>query len=122
MAYVTFDVTKPDGSTQGGSAVLQSVRNNMQALRDSLVMSGLFFGWPVTVSGGTPEQPTTFIYSKGVERVRSVVTWGTVGGASGNPQTIVYSYSSNSGTSYDTIGTKVVVYDANGNVTSTTWS
>jgi hypothetical protein len=122
MPYTAFDATKPDATTQNGTQFAQSARDNLKAIRDAALMGGGFFGWPLAISGGTAEQPTTFIYSSGTERVRAVITWGTTGGATGNPQTVVYSYSSNSGGAYDTIGTKTITYDASGNVTATSWS
>jgi hypothetical protein len=122
MPYTPFDATKPDAASQNGTQFAQSARDNLKAIRDAALMGGGFFGWPLAISGGTAEQPTTFIYSSGTERVLAVITWGTTGGATGNPQTVVYSYSSNSGGAYDTIGTKTITYDANSNVTATSWS
>jgi len=44
------------------------------------------------------------------------------GGGAGNVTQAVYAYSSNSGGSYDTIGTLSITYDTAGYVTGTTWS
>jgi hypothetical protein len=76
----------------------------------------------MAASGGTADQPATITYSKGTERVKADLTWGTAGGEAGSVTVAAYSYSSNSGTSWDTIGTKTVVYDSAGNVVSTNWS
>ena len=126
MAYTPFDPSKPDPSSQNGTQFGQSIVNNLKALRDACIMGGGFFGWPLAVSGGTAEQPTTFTYGNttlnGTERVRAVVTWGTAGGEAGNPTQVVYSYSNTSGSSWDTIKTKTITYDSSGNVTATSWS
>lgn len=122
MSYTAFDATKPDAATQNGTQFAQSTRDNLAAVRDACVLGGGFPGWALAVSGGTAEQPATLTYSKGTERVRAVLTWGTTGGASGNVTQAVYAYSADSGTNYDTIGTKTITYDASGNVTATAWA
>lgn len=120
MSYIQYDQTKPDG-TGNGSATLQHMRENMTAMRD-MVLLGAAPGWAYAPSGGTAEQPATMTFSKGVERLRAVLTWGTTGGSDGNATAVALSYSSNSGTSYVAIGTQTINYDSAGNVTSTTWS
>ena len=122
MAYTNFDGAKPDGATQNGAQFAQSTRDNMNALRDAAILGGGFPGFNLAVSGGTASQPAQLLYSKGTERVRAALTWGAVGGEAGNVTVAVYSYSSNSGGAYSTIGTKTVTYDGSGNVTATTWS
>lgn len=117
MAYTIHDSTKPDAATQNGTAIFDSTRNNMNALRDACVMGGGFPGFNMAATGGTAAEPTTFTYSKGTERVKAVVTWTT-----GNVTSAIYSYSANSGTLYETIGTKTITYDGSSNVTATTWS
>jgi len=122
MAYDTFTPSKPNPAADNGTQAMDYVRKNLLALRDACIMGGLFFGWPLTVSGGTAEQPATLTYANGTERVKAAITWGTTGGEAGNPTVVVYSYSANSGGAYDTIGTKTITYDGSGNVTATTWS
>ena len=126
MTYTAFDPALPDASSQNGTQFAQATRDNMKALRDASIMGGGFFGWPCAISGGTAERPTTFVYGttplNGVERVKAVVTWGTSGGEDGNPTQVVYSYSSDSGSSYSTIKTKTITYDSAANVTATSWS
>jgi len=122
MAYTLHNNTTPNPTSQNGTQAFDSTRNNINALRDAAILGGGFIGFNLTVSGGTAEQPTTFVYNKGVERVRAVVTWGTTGGEDGNVTVAVYSYSSNSGGSYDSMGTKTITYDGSANVTATTWS
>lgn len=121
MAYTGLDLTKPDGATQNGTQVLQSVRDNQRALRD-MIVSGFAAGWGMTPSGGTAEQPAQVLYNNGPERLRAALTWGSTGGEAGNVTQAVYAYSSNSGGSYDTVGTLSIAYDTAGYVTGTTWS
>ena len=122
MAYTLFDGSKPNPASQGITAFGQSARDNFNALRDACIMGGGFYGFNLAASGGTAAQPTQLLYSKSAERVRAALTWGTVGGEAGNVTVAVYSYSSDSGGTYSTIGTKTVTYDGSGNVTTTTWS
>lgn len=122
MTYTAFDPLKPDASTQNGTQFAQSTRDNLRTIRDAVIMGGGFYGWNMAAAGGTAEQPATITYSKGTERVRATLTWGSTGGEAGNVTVAVYAYSSNSGTDYDTIGTNTIAYDGSGNVTATTWS
>ena len=117
MPYTAFDPTKPDAATQNGTQFAQSARDNMRAIRDAVVMGGGFYGWNMAATGGTASEPATLTYSKGTELVKADLTW-----SSGNVTVAVYSYSSNSGGAYDTIGTKTITYDGSGNVTSTNWT
>ena len=120
MPYTQYDYTKPT-SSQTGPLTIASAKDNMNAIRDAMVM-GAMVGFNKTQSGGTAEQPAIILLTKGTEIVKAALTWGTTGGEAGNVTVAVYSYSANSGTLYDTIGTKTLTYDANGNLISTTWS
>ena len=122
MPYTPFDPAKPDAATQNGTQFAQAARDNLKAARDACILGGGFPGWNLAVAGGTAEQPATLTYSRGTERVRATLTWGTTGGEAGNVTVAVYAYSSNSGGAYDTIGTKTVTYDTNSNITASTWS
>ena len=118
MAYTEFDETLPD-DTQTGPQFVDSSRENMLALRDSIVALGNFPGWDFTVT--TPgAEPDVIVYDKGTERVRLTFTW-----SGGNPATIVFEYSSNSGTDYDkmfsTNGRITLSYDGSGNISSGAW-
>lgn len=117
MAYTIHDSTKPDAATQNGTAIMGSIRFNENALRDACIMGGGFPGFNMVASGGTAAEPALLTYSKGTERIKAALTW-----ASGNVTVAVYSYSANSGTLYETIGTKTITYDGSSNVTATTWS
>ena len=122
MTYAAFDPAKPDASSQNITQFAQSARDNAKAIRDACILGGGFPGWALAISGGTAEQPTTFVYSKSSERVRATLTWGTVGGEAGNPTSTLFEYSSNSGSSYDPIGTKTNTFDGSGNLTAVAWS
>lgn len=117
MAYTPFDPTKPDATAQTLTQMGTSERNNLLAIRDAAIMGGGFYGWNMAASGGTAAEPALLTYSKGTERVKAALTW-----SGGKVTVAVYSYSSTSGSSYDTIGTNTITYDGSDNVTATTWS
>jgi hypothetical protein len=120
MAYTPFDSTKPTTS-QTRQAAIDSIHANEMANRDMAII-GDAKGWDYSVSGGTAEQPAITYRKNGAEWLRATLTWGTTGGEAGNVTVATYAYSSNSGGAWDTIGTLTFTYDANGNLTSTTWS
>lgn len=190
MPYTAFDPTKPDPATQNGTAIMQAIRDNLNALRDAAIMSGGFFGFNLdslsntctasisgttmtvaaigagtlavgqvlsgsgvtagtkisgygtgaggtgtytvdtsqTVGSTTITATTTegkmeaLSYTKGTERLRVALTWGTTGGEAGNVTVAAYSYSANSGASYSAIKTKTITYTGLGNVAGSTWS
>lgn len=121
MAYTPFTATSPDAATQNGTQFAQAIRYNQAALRDAIV-TGSMPGFNYSVSGGTAEQPAIIYFKKSTDWIRVTLTWGTTGGADGNVTVAVLAYSANSGGAYDTIATQTITYDANGNVTATTWS
>lgn len=122
MAYTAFDKTKPDATTQAGSAFGASTKSNLLALRDSVV-AGVVQGWNYSYTGTDAGQPATVVWANGTERVQETYTWGTDGSLS----KVVYRYSANSGTAYDTMVDSngyfalSFAYDGSGNLTSTTW-
>ena len=122
MAYTKYTSDTPVITDTGGE-VIDDTRNNLMALRDAIV-AGALVDWnlDITVGGGSAAEPDELIYKKNTEWIRLDITWGTSGGADGQPTVIVYAYSSNSGSLYDTIGTATMTYDANGNMTDLTWS
>lgn len=122
MAYTAFDSSKPDPSTQAGTAFGTSTRANLAALRDCIAALGAVQGWDMAPSGGTAEEPTTILYSRGTERIRLTLTW-----TSSNVTKVRYEYSSNSGSSYDNMADAAgeayqnITYDGSGNVTAISW-
>ena len=120
MPYTQFDPATPNPATQNITQFATSVRTNLAAIRDIAAL-GAAPGWNYSWSGGTADNPTTMLWSKGTERLRATCTWGTTGGATDNLTVAVFAYNID-GTAPNTIGTLTIEYDANGNVTSTTWS
>jgi hypothetical protein len=118
MAYTDFVDGKPV-ATDGGLLTIDYMRENLMAMRDAVVM-GMMTGWSYapTVGTGSASQPQYYVWSKGTERLRATPTWGTSGGADGNPTQIVWEYSSDSGSTWDAIETVSITYDAGGNVTA----
>lgn len=125
MAYVPFVDDKPVISDDG-DVVINNIRENLMASRDAIVM-GKFEDWNMTptVGGGSAEEPDSIEWragaGAGTDRVRATITWGTSGGADGNPTSIVWAFSVD-GAVYDTIGTETITYDVDANVTGTTWA
>lgn len=189
MPYTPLDPAKPDWATQTGTQLAQSIRDNLNAIRDACLV-GAFPGFNLNASGGvgtasitattmtvtaitsgayavgqvltgtgvtggttitalgtgtggtgtytvsasqtvastaitasnTAAAPQVISYTKGTERIRQAMTWGTAGGEAGNVTVAAYSYSSDSGATYSAIGTETISYDASANVVSTLWS
>jgi len=119
--WPTLDVTKPDATTQTLTQMGQSARDTLTIVRTALA-AGTMFGWAETPSGGSEEQPAVMTYAKGVERIRASITWGTTGGATGNPTAILYEYSSDSGSTWAAAGTMNLSWTASGNSGGITWS
>lgn len=119
MAYIPFDNANPDGSAQDGVALAESIKQNQDALRDSII-AGAMIGWDmaITVGSGSAANPEFFEYSNGVYRIRKTFVWN----ADGDPATVLYEFSSNSGGAYDTMKTATFNYDASQNLTGVTWS
>lgn len=120
MAYNQFVPDKPVISDTGGQ-VIDAIRQNLMALRDA-VLTGAMVGWSMAQTGANAEQPDTITYANGVERIRLTITWGSSGGALGQPTIVVYDYSGNSGTSWDSMGTVTSTFDSGGNMTAQSWS
>ena len=120
MTYTVFDPASPNTS-ETRQVIVDDTRYNLLAVRDAVIMGNLA-GFNYAWSGGTSSQPAVITRTKGTEIIRATITWGSSGGANGNPTVIVYDYSSNSGTTYSTVGTCTYTWDASGFLTSTTWS
>ena len=125
MAYVDFVDNKPVISDDGDD-VITDIRQNLMAVRDGVVM-GKFLDWNMTptIGGGSAEEPDSIEWrdgkGAGTDRVRATTTWGTAGGADGNPVTIVWAFSVD-GAVYDPMGTQTITYDSNSNITGITWA
>jgi len=121
-AYQKFVPDKPD-IADDGDVVINNTRENLMALRDAIVM-GALVSWDLATADitGPAAEPTQLVYKRSTEWIRLVITWGTTGGDDGQPLTVAYSYSANSGTLYHVIGTLTNTYDASGNLRSALWS
>lgn len=119
--WPTLNIAEPDATTQTLTAMGQSMREQLIIVRTALA-SGTLWGWFETPSGGTEEQPSVITYGLGVERIRATITWGSTGGATGNPTAILYEYSSDSGSTWATVGTMNLSWTASGNSGGITWS
>lgn len=119
--FPTLDISKPDATTQSLSAMGASMRDQQTYLR-ACIVSGTLAGYNGALSGGTATQPAQCLYSKGAEQIKEAYTWGSVGGAINNVQSIDYTYSSDTGSTWATVGTLTYTFDASGNVTSWAWS
>ena len=110
------------------------VANSIQS-EESLFGTGFLHGWDISLSGGSAEQPQYMIWSKGTNRVRVELTWGTSGGEDGNVTRCVVSYSENSGSTWVvykgtdssgnpelTNGFFTISYDSLGNFQTGVWS
>jgi len=129
MPYVPFVDNKPD-IADAGQDVIDDIRENLEALRDSIAM-GVMPNWDmdVTNGSGTAEEPQFIAWRNndgaGDLEVRAEITWGTSGGSDGNPVTIDYDFTGDRtmGTpTYFQIAIRTISYDGNGNVTKEDWS
>ena len=119
MAYDKFQHTLPNPVTQNGTEVCDSIKENQNALVDAIVMQGPV-DWEMSVTGGPNEQPTQLTYIKRFltsHRLRADITYDQ----DGNPDQIIYTRSYNSGSVWETIGTKNIVW-FDGAVVSISWS
>lgn len=116
MAYPDYDDTKPATSTQTVPQCATSIRNNLNAIRDMLVM-GAAHGWNMTVNTGTgtAEEPEYIDWTDQTVVIRGTNTW-----LNNNVTSIAYVL--NPAGSNDSIGTLNFTYDASGNVTGSTWT
>lgn len=119
MAYEAFDISSPV-ATQTAVSAMDSTRKNLNALRDGVVL-GTFKAWNMSV-GAPRSQPTSVLFSKGDERLKMAINYGSTGVTDGLPNIMVHTYSSNAASTYITVGTETITYDASGNVQAIAWS
>jgi len=97
-----------------------------------IVTTGLYPGWsfqsqdPVgTYPPSTPDKPAAYVWSRGVERYRASLTWGTTGGEADALKTARMEYSNTSGSSYVSVSSTPLVtltYSTSGAVIAAAWS
>lgn len=112
--YPHFDPARPDPVTENITEFGQGIRENFAALRDAAFFGGSD-GWTYSQSGGSAHQPAVVLYSKGVERIRYLLTWGAEGGAAGNVTEAALEYSNDAGDTYSVIEVREIDYDEFGN-------
>ena len=136
MAYTPLDVSKPDTSTQSMPQASASTRANFSAMRDHLVTFGSMPGWAGEAQdsdGSTPPtdatKPDQWVWSRGTERIKAVLTYGATGGSQDAVETAVFYYSSDSGSTYSLMADTdypnaklTITYDADSNVIAYSWS
>lgn len=122
MAYNNFTDNEPT-SDQLGTTFITSIRNNLMALRDA-VNIGIMPEWNYSIDEGlgSTSQPQYAFYKKGSEWIKITFTWGSVGGAADNVETMLVEYSANNGATYVPIGLQNITYDANGYVLNAAWN
>lgn len=118
MAYVPFEKNKPVISDTG-LVVIDDIRNNLMSLRDAIV-AGKMFGFDYSFTGGTSAEPTTMLYTSGVEIIKVVQAWDA--NAPNRITQARYYYSGDSGTGYDFIKRVINTYTSTEtDLTSTAW-
>lgn len=120
MAYTKYENNTPIISDDG-LEVVDDTRHNLEALRDNII-SGVMPDWNLDDVGSPADEPHELIWKNGVLWLRAQITWGSSGGTDGNPVTIVYGFSGDSGGGYDTIGTLTMTYNTGGNMTGSSWT
>lgn len=122
MAYSAFQASKPSGADTGPTVVSDANRND-KACRDAIVAL-MFddFEFSITAGTGSTRRPQYMFWKNGTGGsapwIRATITWGTTGGEEYNPTGIVWDYSADGGSAYDTIATQALTFDANGDLTA----
>jgi hypothetical protein len=116
MAYDFFRADRPDPVNNAIVTVFTDTRKNFEAVRDGVVV-GFPMQWEVTPyasAAGTLDQPTSVIAQHGQQIVKMKNVWGTVGGEDGNVTQQRFTYSSDGGSSYVSMGVYDFSYNASG--------
>lgn len=122
MAYSPFQSTKPAAADTGPTVVADALRND-KALRDATIAL-MFddFEFSITAGTGSTRRPQYMYWKNGTGGsapwIRATITWGTTSGEKYNPTGIVWEYSGDGGSAYDTIATQALTFDANGDLTA----
>jgi hypothetical protein len=113
-AYVQFDATKPDGTRTGPQTIGDLLANGL-ALRDLHITGGNVKDWTLSQSGGTAEEPATYLFTNSTLRYRGTPTW-----TSGYITALLWEWSNDSGSTWATLFTDTFTVDGSGNVAATT--
>lgn len=120
MTYSAYNPSQP-AFRDNREVTIDAIRNNEIALRNALLI-GMTPGWFHSIAGS--HQPFVINETNNGEQHTTGITWGTMGGATGQPTQVDYLYKPDAGilTPTETIGIETATYDANGNLETTTWS
>lgn len=121
MAYSYFSAAVPDPATEAIVTAFSDIRKNFEAIRDGVVVT-FPLGWDFLPQGTNLEQPTSIIAFRGSERLVTKMVWGTVGGEEDNVTQARFTYSSDAGSSYTSMGHYDVSYNASGIVTGVSYT
>ena len=121
MAYVPFDPAVPDVSTDTRKEAIDNARTNLTALADMMAALCGMQGFDLEITASSADGPTEVLATNGTQIVKKAITYGS-GATAGLPVTIVYSKSTNGGSSYDSIATQTINYDGSGNFTDYSWA
>lgn len=121
--YKKFDRNKPNGAVDDGAATLTGINENEQALLDA-VAGGIAVDWNLSILSPGPEPAdVTIADADDANHVQKLtITWGTSGGASGNPVTVVQQRSYDGGSTWTDPKTCTIAWNASGDPVSATWS
>ena len=120
-SYTKFDYTIPSMQADG-TELTDDVRNNMKALEDAALWQWMpDWSFRVIVGTGTEEQPQTFEWYRGQEKIQAVITWGSSGGALYQITGLVLWYQARADMAWSKIDTLTVTWDSEGNPQSSSW-
>lgn len=103
--YTAFDPTLPNGATRSGPQTTSDANLNDVALWLAAIQGGAAPSFAFSKSGGTTDEPATYLFTNGTYRLRSTNTW-----TSGYLTTQLWEYS-NDGTTWATVCTEVRSFD-----------
>jgi len=118
-SYVQFQNNKPIITDQN-PAIINTTRENVNAVHDGSVIRAMPF-WNYSISGGTNSNPVYVFHKNGNDWIRTTQTYGTSGPSKNCISQQIYQYSSNSGTSYVSMGTVNYAYIEDGIVSTAIW-
>jgi len=119
-SYVQFENDRPIINESNADNIIVDIRNNLSAVHDGSIIRAMPF-WNYSISGGTNSNPTYVFYKNVNDWIRTTQTYGTSGPSKNCIAQQIYQYSSNSGTSYLSIGTVNYAYIEDGIVSTAIW-
>lgn len=126
--YVEFDDSLPVAASKSITQFADDINANEVALRDEVdlgesVDCDITPTYDVSPNEG---RVTSVLFKRGTRWLRSTYTYGTSGAADGHPTTVLFEYSTDSGSTWKTVKTKSITYGyyetTKVRVTGVTWS